>query len=186
MQIVNKNIEGVYEIRLKPIGDDRGFFMRVFDQKILEEHSIENNWVQENHSLSREKHTLRGLHFQLPPYAEAKLIRVLKGRILDVYTDLRNGSKTFGQWGSVEISEEQKNMLLIPRGFAHGFLTLEENTEVCYKVDNYYAPDYESGISWNDSTLNIEWNCSNPILSEKDRHQQTFNQFIKKHKSLTV
>lgn len=186
MKILKKNLQGVLEVQLKSIEDERGFFMRVFDKKIFKENLIENIWVQENHSLSMEKHTLRGLHFQLPPYTEAKLIRVIKGKILDVYVDLRTDSKTFGQWGSTEISAKQKNMLLIPRGFAHGFLTLDENTEVSYKVDNYYTPDFESGIIWNDETLNINWNCNDPLLSEKDQNQQTLNQFLENHNSITV
>ena len=186
MQIIQKEPEGVFEILLNPIQDERGYFMRVFDQKIFNENLLENTWVQENQSLSKEIFTLRGLHFQLPPYCEAKLIRVLKGKILDVYVDLRTGSETFGKWGSTEISSHQNNMILIPRGFAHGYLTLEENTEVCYKVDNFYAPDYEQGIIWNDDSLKIQWNCKKPVLSEKDKNQQSFNQFRSKYKSLTV
>lgn len=186
MQIVKEELQGVLEIVSKPIQDERGYFMRVFDQTIFNKNLLQYSWVQENQSLSKEKYTLRGLHFQMPPYCEAKLIRVLKGKILDVYVDLREASETFGNWGSTVISPDLNNMLLIPRGFAHGFITLEENTEVCYKVDNYYTPESEQGIIWNDDSLKIQWNCKNPILSHKDKNQQSFNQFISKYKSLTV
>ena len=186
MQIIQKELAGVFEILLNPIQDERGYFMRVFDQKFFDNNLLKNDWVQENQSLSKKKFTLRGLHFQLPPYSESKLIRVLNGKILDVYVDLRTGSESFGKWGSTEISSDKNNMLLIPKGFAHGFLTLKENTEVCYKVDNFYSPEYEQGIIWNDDSLNIHWNCKNPVLSDKDKNQQSFNQFRSKYKSLTV
>jgi len=186
MQLIQKDLEGVFEILLNPITDKRGYFMRVYDQKVFDNNFLKNGWVQENQSLSKEIYTLRGLHFQLPPYCEAKLIRVLRGKILDVYVDLRKGSQTFGKWGSAEISSHQNNMLLIPRGFAHGFLTLEENTEVCYKVDNFYSPEYEQGIIWNDDSLNINWYCENPILSDKDKKQQTFKEFVSRYKSINI
>jgi len=169
---------------LKPIVDERGFFMRTFDDKLLQEYGITNTWVQENHSKSDKKGIIRGLHFQLPPYAETKMIRCIKGGILDVFVDLRLNSQTLGQWDSIELTEDNKKMVLIPRGFAHGFCTLTKVSEIVYKVDNYYSKDHENGIVWNDKTINIQWPDIIPILSEKDRKNLTFNQFIVIYKGI--
>ena len=179
MEIKEKKISGTFEIILNSIIDNRGFFMRTYDDKIFEEFGIDNKWVQENHSKSLDKGIIRGLHFQFPPFAETKLIRAIRGTVLDVFVDLRKNSKTFGQWDSVELSEENKKMVYIPRGFAHGFCTLTENCEVVYKVDNYYAPDYECGIIWNDAGLDIDWGIKNPILSKKDQRNMTLAEFEK-------
>jgi len=178
MEIKNHKLKGVYEIILNPHLDERGFFMRVYDDKLFKEHGINNKWVQENHSFSKNKGIIRGLHFQFPPYAETKLIRCIKGSIMDVFVDLRKNSPTFGKWGSIILSEENKKMILIPRGFAHGFCTLTEKSEVLYKVDNYYAPEYEGGIIWNDPDLNINWPVEHPILSEKDKKNLSFKEFV--------
>ena len=167
MKFNEKEIQGVFEIILSPYKDDRGHFMEVFNSKIYESHGIINTWVRENHSKSENKGTIRGLHFQLPPYNEAKLVRVLSGSIIDIFVDLRYKSKTFGQWDSIILSSQNNKLIYIPRGFAHGFCTLEDNTEVVYKVDNYYKPSYESGIIWNDNYLKIDWPHTNPILSER-------------------
>jgi dTDP-4-dehydrorhamnose 3,5-epimerase len=128
---------------LEPHVDGRGFFMRTYDKEIFQQHGIERVWVQENHSRSEIKGIIRGFHFQLPPHSETKLVRALKGAVLDVFVDLRKGSPTFGQWDSIELSEANKKMVFIPRGFAHAFCTLTDICEVTYKVDNSYAPDYE-------------------------------------------
>ena len=181
MKIIGNNkIIGVYEILLEPSIDERGFFMRVYDKDIFSENGLDRNWVQENHSKSVKKGVIRGLHLQMPPYSETKFIRCIRGKVEDVFVDLRKGSETFGQWDSVELSEEKFNAVYIPRGFAHGFCTLEENCEVIYKVDNWYSPQSEVGIIWNDTELNINWNTDNPILSEKDKKNLTLKEFINK------
>lgn len=182
MEIIEKTLKGAFEIRLKPIKDKRGFFMRAFDDKLFEKAGINNKWVQENHSRSEQKGVIRGLHFQLLPFAETKLLRCIRGKIWDVFVDLREGSSTFGQWDAVELSEENKKMVLIPRGFAHGFCTLTDISEVVYKVDNYYSPEHECGLLWNDPDLNINWPVDKPILSEKDTKNVTLREFIEKYK----
>jgi dTDP-4-dehydrorhamnose 3,5-epimerase len=178
MEFIELKIKGVWEINLKPIEDSRGFFMRIFDEKTFNNSGLNNNWVQENHSRSEKKGIIRGLHFQADPFAEAKLIRCIKGSIFDVAVDLRKNSPTFGKWIGAELSEENKKMLLIPRGFAHGFCTLTDISEVTYKVDNYYSPEHERGIIWDDMDLAIEWPVSNPILSVKDQNNITLKKFM--------
>jgi len=186
MEIKERKLKGTFEITLKPIYDGRGFFMRTYDDKLLYEHGITNIWVQENHSRSEKKGIIRGLHFQLPPFAETKLIRCIKGGIMDVYVDLRLNSATFGHWDFIELNEDNKKMVLIPRGFAHGFCTLTEVSEVVYKVDNYYSKDNEKGIVWNDKIINIQWPNIIPILSEKDKSNLTFDQFINIYKGIEL
>jgi len=184
MQILEQELKGVFEITLSPYIDERGFFMRTFDDKTFKEAGLNFNWVQENHSRTLKKGTIRGLHFQFPPFAETKLIRCIRGKILDVFVDLRKDSPTFGQWDSVELTEDNFKMVLIPRGFAHGFCTLSDDCEIVYKVDNYYSPQNECGIIWNDPDLNIEWSAAKPILSEKDAKNMTSKDFIDKHKAI--
>ena len=186
MQIFERKLNGVFEITLSPNKDERGFFMRTFDDTIFNEVGLNFNWVQENHSRTLKKGTIRGLHFQFPPYAETKLIRCIRGKILDVFVDLRKDSTTFGQWDSVELTEDNFKMVLVPRGFAHGFCTLTENTEVLYKVDNYYSLAKELGLLWNDIELNINWPVINPILSEKDKMNLTLKEFITRFNSIEV
>lgn len=184
MNFIKGKIEGTYIIELKPIIDTRGFFMRAFDKKIFAKHGLDRDWVQENHSRSEQKGTIRGLHFQMQPYSETKLIRCIKGSVLDVFADLRLNSPTFGQWDSVVLSEENKKYAYVPRGFAHGFRTLTDISEVLYKVDSIYKPEYEIGLIWNDNDLNIDWNIENPVLSEKDRKNITLKEFISKYKGI--
>lgn len=186
MKVKEKKIKGVYEIQLKPIRDERGFFMRTFDNNIFKKLGLEWNWVQENHSRSIKKGILRGLHFQFAPFTETKLVRVIKGKIFDVFLDLREGSDTFGQWDSVILSEDTFNCIYIPKGFAHGFCTLTDLCEVVYKVGNYYSPEKEGGIIWNDKELNIEWPTEKPILSDKDINNISFREFVEKHNSLNI
>ncbi|MEI6141747.1 MAG: dTDP-4-dehydrorhamnose 3,5-epimerase [Mariniphaga sp.] len=178
MKFIEQRIKGVFEVRLNPLHDSRGFFMRTFDVKLFDEIGYTYEWVQENHSLSIERNVLRGLHFQFSPFAETKLVRVIRGSVLDVYVDLRRNSETFGEWGSIVLTSVFKNMAFIPRGFAHGYLTLEDYTEVIYKVDNFYYPESESGIIWNDKELSINWGIDNPILSDKDTKLLSFNEFV--------
>jgi len=155
--------------------DDRGYFMESYNKMRIGK-MIKNDFVQDNESLSR-KNVLRGLHLQLPPHAQAKLIRVIKGSILDVAVDLRKDSDTFGQHFKHVLSGENKKQLYIPEGFAHGFLTLEDDTLINYKCSNYYHAESESSILWNDPELKIDWGIQNPILAEKDRLAEKFITF---------
>ncbi len=186
MEIKKRKLEGVFEIALAPILDNRGFFMRAYDNDIFEKEGIARPWKQENHSRSEQKGIIRGLHFQFPPFSETKLVRCIRGAILDVFVDLRADSPTFGQWDSIELTEENKKMIFIPRGFAHGFCTLSEVSEVLYKVDNVYNREHESGLLWNDPDLGINWPVENPILSAKDEKNQTLKEFIKQHTAIRL
>ena len=139
---------------------------------------IDARFVQDNHSFSAEKGVARGLHFQRPPFAQAKLVRVITGKVLDVVVDLRKDSKTFGQWASFELLAENFEMLFIPRGMAHGFCVLEDNTHFFYKTDEFYDAKSEGGIAWNDPDLKIDWPIANPILSEKDQKLPSWQEFL--------
>ncbi|MCI1778010.1 MAG: dTDP-4-dehydrorhamnose 3,5-epimerase [Paenibacillus lautus] len=156
---------------LEPVvhGDHRGFFMESYNDSLFKQHGITYNFIQDNQSLSAEAGVLRGLHYQLNPKAQTKLIRVLTGAIYDVILDIRKSSPTFGQWVGVILSEHNHRQLLVPKGFAHGFCTLVPNTQVLYKVDEYYSPENDRGILWNDPALGIDWPTSNPTLSDKDQ-----------------
>lgn len=160
-------------IRPRKFGDDRGFLSETFSRRDLNAAGIDVDLVQENHVLSGQKNTLRGLHFQTPPFAQDKLVRVTRGAILDVAVDIRTGSPTFGQHVSAVISAGDWNQILVPVGFAHGLLTLEPDTEVIYKITNYYSPEHDKGILWNDPALGIDWGIAeaDAILSDKDRVQ---------------
>ena len=180
MKINPLRIDGTYEIILSPISDDRGFFMRTFDLNDFNNYGLNKIWVQENHAKSSQEGIVRGLHFQFPPHAETKLVRCIRGKILDVFVDLRKESNTFGRWDSIELSEDNKKMVFIPRGFAHGYCTLTKVSEVLYKVDNFYAPGREGGLLWNDPDIGIKWPVKDPILSEKDKKNMTLKEFINK------
>lgn len=186
MEIKPRKLNGTFEIILNPLKDDRGFFMRTFDHKILQNHGMSTAWVQENHSRSEKKGIIRGLHFQFPPFAETKLVRCIRGAVLDVFVDLRLGSPTLGRWDSIELSEENKKAVYIPRGFAHGFCTLTDISEILYKVDNYYSKESEAGIAWNDKAIGIFWPLKEPILSEKDKNNLSLEAFIARYKGITV
>jgi dTDP-4-dehydrorhamnose 3,5-epimerase len=168
MQVIKSKLKGAKLIEPKVFGDHRGFFMESYSKKQYEDLGINDEFIQDNHSLSVPAGTLRGLHFQLEPKAQTKLVRVTSGAIYDVIVDIRKGSPTFGQWEGYIITAANKRQLLIPKGFAHGFCTLVENTEVLYKVDEYYAPEQDAGILWNDPDLGIDWPVLAPILSDKD------------------
>lgn len=170
LQIVETAIPDVKIIKPPKFGDDRGFFSEVFSRRSFVDVGIEFDPVQDNHSLSATVGTVRGLHFQGPPSAQAKLVRVGRGAILDVAVDIRNGSPTYGQHVAVELSASNWRQLLVPKGFAHGFCTLEPDTEVLYKVDAYYDPAVDFGIAWNDPTLEIDWRVdpNRVTLSGKD------------------
>jgi len=164
-------IPDIVEIIPAKFGDERGFFSEVYNGKRLRAAGLSFEFVQDNHSLSNQVHTLRGLHFQVPPRAQGKLVRVLKGAVLDVAVDIRAGSPTFGKWVSIELSADKWNQVLIPIGFAHGLLTLTPDTEVFYKVTDFYSKDHDRGIRWDDPDLGIDWRLGGavPLLSEKDR-----------------
>jgi dTDP-4-dehydrorhamnose 3,5-epimerase len=168
MQVTESKLKGAKLIEPKVFGDHRGFFMESYNKKQFEEVGIDIEFVQDNHSLSVPAGTLRGLHFQLEPKAQTKLVRVTSGAIYDVIVDIRKGSPTYGQWEGYIISAANKRQLLVPKGFAHGFCTVVENTEVVYKVDEYYSPEHDAGILWNDPDLGIDWPTKDTILSDKD------------------
>jgi dTDP-4-dehydrorhamnose 3,5-epimerase len=168
MKLLSTKIPDVCIIEPAVFGDHRGFFMESYSTSKFKELGINVSFIQDNHSLSAEAGVLRGLHYQLNPKAQTKLVRVIAGAIYDVVVDIRKNSPTFGQWVSVILSGANKRQLLVPKGFAHGFCTLVPNTEVLYKVDEYYSPEQDRGIAWNDSALAIDWPCTTPILSEKD------------------
>ncbi|MDF2613509.1 MAG: dTDP-4-dehydrorhamnose reductase [Clostridia bacterium] len=168
MNFIRTEIEDVLIIEPRVFGDHRGWFTETYSKVKFEELGIDVDFVQDNHSMSAQKGTLRGLHFQMNPKAQTKLVRCTKGKILDVAVDLRKGSSTYKKWVAVELSEDNKKQLLIPKGFAHGFLTLTDNAEVQYKVDEYYAPECDRSIRFDDSEIGIMWGIENPILSEKD------------------
>lgn len=169
MQITPLKLNGTYIIDLEAHQDQRGYFARTYDENVFSEHGLVTSWVQENQSSSVQKGIIRGLHFQKPPHAETKLIRVIRGAVLDVFVDLRGSSPTYGEWDAVELTGDELRLLYIPKGFAHGFCTLSEQTLVQYKVDSDYAPHAEGGIRWNDENLGIHWPTDDPILSERDR-----------------
>lgn len=180
MKITKTKLDGVVIIEPDVFGDNRGFFMESWNKKKMEEAGLFYDFVQDNHSKSTVKGTLRGIHFQKGEKAQAKLVRCVKGAVFDVAVDLRRNSQTFKQWVGVELSEENKKQLLIPRGFGHGFVTLTDDVEFLYKADNYYAPEVDAGIRWNDPDVGVEWRIENPILSEKDKK----NPFLKDCKKL--
>jgi dTDP-4-dehydrorhamnose 3,5-epimerase len=172
MEVTATAIPDVKIITPKKFGDHRGFFSETYHKAKLEQAGIQLEFLQDNQSLSVARGVLRGLHYQLPPLAQDKLVRVTRGAILDVAVDIRRNSPTFGQHVAVELTAENWQQLLVPIGFAHGFVTLTENTEVCYKCSDYYSPEHERGISFDDPDLNIDWRISAADLTLSDRDRQ--------------
>lgn len=168
MNIIQTKLNGVLIIEPAVFGDNRGFFMESYNAHKFSDAGLNINFIQDNHSLSAQAGVLRGLHYQLNPKAQTKLVRVTAGAVYDVVVDIRKSSPTFGQWVGVILSAENKRQLLVPKGFAHGFCTLVPNTEVMYKVDEYYSPENDRGVAWNDPALAIDWPANQPILSDKD------------------
>ena len=171
LHIHELDLNGVFEISPPRFGDERGFFSETYNAKRLAEAGLNHVYVQDNHSLSAKKGVLRGLHYQLPPHAQDKLVRVTRGAIFDVAVDIRRSSPTFGKWVGCEVSAQKWNQLLVPRGFAHGFVTLEPDTEVIYKVTDFYSPEHERTIRHDDPDIGIAWpvETAQLQLSEKDR-----------------
>ncbi|MFN5418561.1 MAG: dTDP-4-dehydrorhamnose 3,5-epimerase [Flavobacteriia bacterium] len=178
MILTNTNIDKLVVIEPKVYGDSRGYFFESYNNEKFIENGLEFNFIQDNEAKST-KGVLRGLHFQNPPFAQTKLIRVIKGEILDVVIDLRISSKTYGKSFSIILNDENKKQLLVPKGFAHGYIVLSEEAIVSYKVDEKYLPETEGGIIWNDHYLNIDWklNHSEIKLSAKDKEMRSFNEF---------
>jgi dTDP-4-dehydrorhamnose 3,5-epimerase len=180
MQIEATKISGVKIITPRRFGDARGFFSEVWSSKALRDQGIDIDFVQDNHSLSRDVGTVRGLHFQSPPHAQDKLVRVGNGAILDVAVDARVGSPDYGRWVAVELSAENGKQLLVPKGFLHGFVTLLPNTELLYKCSDYYAPECDGAVRYDDADIDIDWGmeASQVILSDKDAKAQLFKDFV--------
>lgn len=168
MKRIDTKLPGVCIVEPVVYGDHRGYFMETYSTKSMADIGITNDFVQDNQSYSSQKGILRGIHFQNAPMAQAKLVRVTRGAVLDIAVDLRKGSPTYKQWESVELSAENKRMFYIPRGFGHGFVTLTEDVEFCYKVDNLYSKECDRGIRFNDPSIGVDWGVDNPILSQKD------------------
>lgn len=170
MKIIDTGLSEVKLVEPSVFGDNRGWFYELYSYEKLKKLGIDVNFVQDNRSYSKEKGTLRGIHFQKSPMAQAKLVSCTKGKILDVAVDLRKGSPTYLKWTSAELSEDNKLMLFIPKGFGHGFVTLTEDVEVLYKVDEYYSKEHDRSIRFDDREIGVDWNITDPILSEKDKN----------------
>ena len=176
MRVSKTNLEGVLILEPRVFGDERGWFMETWSARKFREAGLTFDFVQDNQSYSAHKGTLRGLHYQTAPSAQAKLVRCTRGKLLDVAVDIREGSETFARWVAVELSADNKKQLLIPRGFAHGFLTLTDDVEIQYKADNFYAPDCDGNIFWGDEQIGISWPFSPTVLSDKDAKAPTLNE----------
>lgn len=176
MTITETRIRGLYVIEPRVYEDDRGYFFESFNQRHFRNSGLDLDFVQDNQSMSK-KDVVRGLHFQNPPAAQGKLIQVIKGSVLDVAVDIRKGSPTYGEYFSLKLSEANKKMMFLSEGFAHGFLTLEDETVFSYKCTDFYNQKLESGIKWDDPDLNIDWGVENPTITEKDKNAQLFADF---------
>ena len=168
MTIALTKLPGVYIIESQVFGDNRGWFMETYNKRSIPQ--IDCEFVQDNHSFSAQKGTLRGIHFQYPPMEQAKIVRCVRGSIMDYAIDLRPASDTYRQWLRTELSAKNKRQIFMPRGFGHAFVTLEDDTEVIYKADNYYSPEHDSTILWSDPEIGIDWGVDGLILSDKDRN----------------
>lgn len=176
MKVIDTHIEGLKIIEPRVFEDARGFFFESYNKEVLKKNGIETTFLQDNLSKSQ-KNVLRGLHFQKPPFDQVKLVQVIKGAVYDVAVDIRVGSPTFGQYYGIELSEYNKKQFYIPSGFAHGFLTLEDNTIFSYKCSNVYNVESEGSIKWDDEKIGIKWNCNQPIISDKDAIAPSFENF---------
>ena len=175
MKFVETELKGAFVVEPDRLVDERGFFARTWCRKEFEQNGLNSNVVQCNISFNRNKGTLRGMHYQAPPFEEAKLVRCTTGSIFDVIIDLRLNSKTFMQWFAIELTDKNRKMIYIPEGFAHGFLTLEDDTEVFYQISEFYAPGYARGVRWNDPNFKIEWPDEIRTISIKDKNIDDFD-----------
>lgn len=174
LRFTETKLKGAYVIELEKLGDDRGFFTRTWDKKIFQERGLNSDLAQMSFSYSKRKGTLRGMHFQVNPFEETKIVRCLRGKIFDVIIDLREKSETYKEWISFELDDENRKMVYIPEGFAHGFQTLEDNTEVFYQMSNWFSPEHAKGIRWDDKEFDIKWPIQNVIISDKDKMYEEF------------
>ena len=170
MNVIKTDLLDVFILEPKVFGDNRGWFVETWADRTMEEHGLFYDFVQDNHSFSASKGVLRGLHFQKGEAAQAKLVRCSRGAVLDVVVDMRIGSPTYKKWVAVELSESNFRQLLVPRGFLHGYLTLTDNAEFQYKVDNYYNKDADRSVRWDDPEINVDWGIKDPVLSDKDKN----------------
>lgn len=177
MEVIETELKGLFVLKPRVFADERGYFFESYNQNLFKQAGLDLEFVQDNQSLSQ-KGVLRGLHFQNPPYAQGKLVRVITGAVLDVVVDIRKDSKTYGKWYGLELTEANKWMMYVPPGFAHGFLTLEDNTVFSYKCTNFYNKASEDCLLWNDKDININWNFDKPLLSAKDMEGKPFKSFV--------
>lgn len=169
MEIQTTDFPGLLLLTPRRFGDHRGYFMESWSKKTFEGLGLHFDFIQDNHARSKVRGVLRGLHFQKPPFSQTKLVRVTRGEVYDVVVDLRQGSPTFGKWAGFHLSEDNCRQLLVPKGFAHAYMTLSDDVEFLYKVDAPYAPDHDSGLRFDDPELAIDWPVSDPVLSDKDK-----------------
>ena len=180
MQVTKTDLEGVLILEPKVFGDARGWFMETWSARKMEAAGLIFDFVQDNQSYSAHKGTLRGLHYQTAPFAQTKLVRCTRGKLLDVAVDIREGSPTFAKWVAVELTAENKKQLLIPRGFAHAFLTLTDDVEIQYKADNFYAPTCDGNIRWDDPEIKVDWPFEPTILADKDAKAPTLRERLER------
>lgn len=178
MQITPHELDGVFTIELDRIEDPRGYFMRTYGRSVMADHGLQTDWEQESVSFNAKRHTVRGLHFQLPPYDETKIVRVIQGAVMDIFVDLRRASASYGRWGMIELSSENDLAVYIPKGFAHGFKSLVDGTTVAYKIDMPYRAEAAAGVLWNDPDIGIQWNVAEPVISDRDRNLPRFADFV--------
>tara|TARA_B110000495_G_C22884722_1_gene515955 strand:- start:421 stop:954 length:534 start_codon:yes stop_codon:yes gene_type:complete len=177
MKFFETELKGSYIIELEKLEDERGFFTRVWDERIFQNKKLNSKLVQISFSFNNKKGTIRGMHLQEKPFEETKIVRCTKGKIFDVIIDLRSNSKTYKKWISIELNSNDSKMIYIPEGFAHGFQTLEDNSEVFYQISEFYHPEYSKGIKWNDEEFGIQWPLRNSSISEKDLSYIPFNKY---------
>jgi dTDP-4-dehydrorhamnose 3,5-epimerase len=177
MEVIETELKGLFVLKPRVFEDERGYFFESYNQNLFKQAGLDLEFVQDNQSLSQ-KGVLRGLHFQNPPYAQGKLVRVITGAVLDVVVDIRKNSATYGKWYGLELTEKNKWMMYVPPGFAHGFLTLENNTIFSYKCTNFYNKAAEDCLLWNDKDIDVKWNYQDPLLSAKDLEGKPFKGFV--------
>lgn len=180
MQVTKTDLEGVLILEPRVFGDARGWFMETWSARKFEAAGLNFEFVQDNQSYSAQRGTLRGLHYQRAPFAQAKLVRCTRGKLLDVAVDIREGSATFAKWVAVELTADNKKQLLIPRGFAHGFITLTDDVEIQYKADNFYSPECDGNIRWDDAQIGIDWGFTPTILADKDAKAPTLKERLER------